>query len=65
MAYKVNYYTLAILADGGIGNIRMSTGHVYTDKNIADIPAALNEYLKHKERVGIIEKIETVGGVCI
>lgn len=65
MSYKVNYYTLALMPDGKAGNIRQSAGHVFTDRDIADIPAALNEYLKIKEQVGIIEKIEKVGGACI
>lgn len=61
MAYKVNYYTLAIMSDDRIGNIKQETGHVFTE----DIPAKLNEHLKAKKRVGVIEKIEDMKGICI
>lgn len=65
MSYKVNYYTLAIMSDDKIGNIKQETGHVFTDTKIEDIPAKLNEHLKPKKRVGVIEKIEDMKGVCI
>lgn len=65
MSYKVQYHTLAKFEDGRVGNIRQSTDHIFTDNKIEDIPKALNEYLGHKQRVGVIDKIEDVGGVCV
>lgn len=62
MSYKVSYYTLALMGNKGIGNINQGSGHVFTDKSIMEIPDALNEYLKPKERVGVVSKIEDVGG---
>lgn len=68
MSYKVNYYTLAILKDGTIGNILQYRGHVFTDLPIEKIPSSLDEMLgkgdKHKY-VGVIENIEDVGGQCL
>ena len=65
MSYKVNYYTLAKMEDGRIGNIRQSTGHLFTDKEISEIPKALDDYLKKSNKVGVIEKIENVKGFCL
>lgn len=65
MSYKVTYYTLAIMENGRAGNIKQSFGHVFTDKQIPEIPEALNAFLKASDRVGVIEKIEDVKGNCI
>jgi len=65
MSYKVNYYTLAIMKDETLGNIKQEAGHVFTDYEIELIPEKLNEHLKPKKRIGVITKIEDVKGVCI
>ena len=65
MSYKVSYYTLAIMNDGGYGNIKQETGHVFTDTEIKDIPEHLNKFLEPKKRIGVIEKIEDLKGKCI
>jgi hypothetical protein len=65
MAYKVDYYKLSIMNDGHIGNINQGVGHIFTDSDIENIPQLLNDYLKPKKYVGIITKIESVGGVCL
>lgn len=65
MSYKVNYYTLAKMDDGRIGNIKQSTDHAFTDCVIEKIPERLNEFLAEKKRVAVIEKIENVGGCCV
>ena len=62
MSYKVNYYTLAKLPEGKIGNIKQNDGHFYTDSKIEEIPIVLNKYLEEKNKVGVILKIEDVGG---
>lgn len=65
MSYKVNYYTLAKMSDGGTGNIKQETGHFFTDSVIETIPCVLANYLEPKKRVGVIEKIENVKGICL
>ena len=65
MSYKVNYYTLAKMEDGRSGNIKQESSHFFTDSKIEDIPNVLNKYLEPKKRIGIIEKIEDVKGLCL
>ena len=65
MSYKVSYYTLALMPDDKVGNIKQEVSHVFTDLPISEIPAKLNEFLKPKDRVGVIEKIEDVKGECM
>lgn len=65
MSYKVNYYKLAIMEDGHLGNISQGAGYIFTDKTIQEIPAMLNEYLKKDKCAGVITKVEDLGGVCI
>lgn len=57
MSYKVNYYTLAKIADGRVGNVEQDRGHFFTDSKIEDIPKILNDYLEPKKKIGIIDKI--------
>lgn len=65
MSYKVNYYTLSIMEDSSIGNIKQGNGHFFTDAKIEKIPIILNDYLKPKKKIGVIEKIEDVKGICL
>lgn len=65
MSYKVDYYTLARMDDGRIGNMRQSVGHFFTDLNIEEIPTAINRHLEMKKQVAVIVKIEDVKGICI
>lgn len=65
MAYKVTYNTYAICGDNKIGNIIQSQESIYTDKEIKDIPEALNTYLLPRVRVGDIISIEKVNGKCL
>lgn len=65
MSYKVNYYTLAKMGDGKIGNVQQDCGHFFTDSKIEDIPKKLNDYLEQKKLIGVIEKIEDVKGICL
>ncbi|MCK9430063.1 MAG: hypothetical protein M0R17_08675 [Candidatus Omnitrophica bacterium] len=65
MAYKVNYCTFAIMDDGSIGNLTQSSGHFYTNSDIKDVLEILNKYLFDKKKIGVIKKIEYVGGICL
>ena len=65
MSYKVNYYALAKMEDGRIGILKQVSGHFFTDSKIEEIPNILNKYLEPKKRIGIIEKIEDVKGLCL
>lgn len=65
MSYKVNYYKLYKSVDGNVGNISQGTGHIFTDAKIEEIPELLNKYLELNEKIGVITKIEDVGGECI
>ena len=65
MSYKVEYYTLAKMPDGRVGNIKQSSKHCFTDIEISMIPEALEKHLEKDKLVAIIQKIEDVGGVCI
>lgn len=61
MVYKVTFYTLAILSDGRIGNLRQNGGIFFTDNKIEDIQNAIDEHLLINHRVAVIEKIEKAG----
>ena len=65
MSYKVDYYTLSLMPDGEHGNIKQGAGTIYTDSPIETIPTILNDHLRKKKRVGIIENIKDVIGECI
>lgn len=65
MAYKVNYYTLAILLDGRTGNVLQNTGVAYTNEKIENIPKIINEFLSEKKLVAVIQDITEVKGMCI
>lgn len=65
MAYKVEYYTLAKLNDGGIGNVLQTKGTCYTGSPISEIEHKLNEQLDEKKQICVIEKIETVTGFIL
>jgi len=64
MSYRVDYTKLAYCGDGKVGNIPQGDGHIFTDVEIKDIPQLLNEWLSPKY-VGIIKKIENVGGTVL
>jgi hypothetical protein len=65
MSYRIDYYTLSICKDGSIGNVKQSTGHVFTDSIIELHQRELDIFLKSKKKVGVINKITDVGGKCI
>jgi len=65
MNYKVSYYTFAILDNGKIGNTTKEISHIFINSNLEDIPIKLNKFLKEKQRIGFISKIEEASNECI
>ena len=65
MAYKVNYYKLAKMKDGSIGNIPQGHGVVYTDSEIKIIEFVINKRLEEKKQICVVQSIEKIEGSCI
>lgn len=59
---KITFYTLAIMKDGKIGNLKQGGGIAYTEKGISEAESALTETLKVKNLKPVIEKIEVIKG---
>ena len=65
MIYKVTYYTLAIMQDGSIGNVKQGYGIAYIDNVISNIPDILNRHLAPKKLVANILEIQKTEGEII
>ena len=63
--YKVNYYTLAVMADGHKGNILQTRDTVYTDLDISEIFSSLEKRLSIKKLYPVIENIALIEGEII
>lgn len=67
MSYVVDYYTLAKLPNGKVGNVKQNLNvlQLFTDAAIENIPSTLNKYLESKKLVGVIIRIEFRQGICL
>jgi hypothetical protein len=67
MSYKVEYYTLAKMAEGKTGNVKQSEGICYTDMTIDKIENAINAHLSDlgKDQVCVLTNVQLVSGYTL
>jgi hypothetical protein len=70
MSYKVTFATYALIDDkttgkSRLGNVIQSTRTVFTDREISEIPLALDTHLEPKKQAAKILNIEFLDGICL
>ena len=59
------YFTLAILKDGTVGNVKQSTGQFVTDLTLSQIEDALNKVFEDKKQKAFITEVKEVKGFVL